>query len=322
MVNFKCAKNTTYFLAGVFGSFLFVIIGLFCFNWCVDPYFKHTERIKGFNDKHANYGVLNLQDAYKLQHKSTAKISFIGTSNLLRSISNCASPFYERISATSASIEETSALAIRIAKERPQVHSIFMEVSKNDNDITSGRKPNWIQQFWSFHSFRHSLQTLKSSTTNKKKIDSCYIPSHNEKQTINNLDELYKVGFEQIRPINQKDLNAIKNADWQSISSFKSSHTTRFIFFISPIPYELRKLPKVDSVLNSNKKILTNKINQLNLTYPNITFSLYDLNDTSICAEFTFKNETFHKGWYDQNHYKKTIGDQIIDVLDSKYPEK
>lgn len=302
------------------GSFLKgfgVTIGLFLsviglVNYLVDPYWYREKRINNFNRLPISdiENHIPIMSVYRLHSKGkNVKFSIIGTSHVLFGIADCNYPFLEKIAAPAISIEESSRLMQQILAEATVPKTIFIEVC-GINHLPTLRDDNFFNRIFSLRTAIYSLRTIKTNITDQQQsTPPLCIPYF-----VKTSPAARHLAPAPLRLFTAKELTAIKES-YQINHQPKTFLQHQVIFFVAPLPFETtqKEIYKINIPRLSMQMQKT--ISSMQANIHGIRFKFINLLETEIGQEYQFRKNNFNDGWYDGNHFKPVIGDQVVRYL-------
>lgn len=291
------------------GLFLFVIGSV---NYLVDPYWYREKRINNFNrlpisDIENHIPILSV---YRLHAKGkNVKFSIIGTSHILFGISECNYPFLEKIAAPAISIEESSRLMQKILAEATVSKTIFIEVC-GINNLPNLRDDNFFNRIFSLRTAIYSLRTIKTNLVNHQQATPLpCIPYFGRTNPA-----ARHPAPAPLRLFTAEELTTIKES-YQIDHQPKNTLQHQVIFFVAPLPFETtqKEIYKINIPRLSIQMQKT--ISSMQSNAYGVRFKFINLLDTEIGKEYQFRKNNFNDGWYDGNHFKPIIGDQVVRYL-------
>jgi hypothetical protein len=297
------------------------LITICLINYLIDPYRYRNKRLKYINDAviEAFYSEAPVLNIFNYQNKyNDAAFYIIGTSHILRGISNCNNQNVIKLGVSSLSFEESIQIANKILEASRSPKKIFIEISGKQT-VLSPRHRSLFRKLFSLRTTIHSLKTFQSSILNHNNLintsDLCnpYIP---EEQKLKNINEVEKTSKSTLQFLTLNDYNHIEKT--ARFNKQKNNFKHQIVFFISPIPFERIERKKFKELNKQNSRNLRKVINSIKTNNNTIEFSFVNIIDTEIGWEYQFRYNNFYEGWYDGDHFKPIIGKQIMTYLISQ----
>ncbi len=288
------------------------VIGLL--NYFTDPYWYKENRTRNFNYYPINevVNVIPVMNVFRLYAKGPeVKYSIIGTSHILRGVSDADQPALEKIAVSAMDISESTEVLKKILSEATVPKTIFIEVCGINNEANI-RDGSFYTKVFSLRTTIFSLRTIKYNLFNQ---------DHNirilkQPKNPDTLKSLVELNGEIIplRPITNEEIRMMDEM-WMVNHQLKNNLQHKVVFFISPLPKETMEEEKYKLINQQVSKQMQGLVDSMQLRSHRLKFGFINLADTKIGNEYQFRNGNFYKGWYDGTHFKPIIGTQVVQYL-------
>lgn len=297
------------FAVGILGPL--ITIGLF--NFVIDPYQLSKNRIAGINDaiSHRNFlGESAIQNAYVAYAKGdAAAASIIGTSTIARGIRVEENPNVEKIALGGLVLTEGLEIAQTIIDESNVPKVILIELGSTKK-VKRGQPLSFQMRFLQVRTTSESARLLHRSISARGRKYKFF-----QRATTTELPELPEL-LEKKKELLEYLQSNIKQLD-SLILTLKPNKSIKHkvVFFTSLLPAGFVDLLEIQQLVDSTHREARRIVKEADQEEESIEFGFIGVMGTPIGSEYLPWTESFHDGWYDFNHYKPVIGEQLLKYL-------
>ncbi|GEM_PF-5099866 len=297
-------------ILGLLGPLL--VVGFF--NLIIDPYRLSEDRIAGVNDAISPQNFLGesaLVNAYKAYSKGdSAHISLIGTSHLAKGVPIVDKPHIEKIALGGLTLDEAFRIAQMIIDQSKVSKTILIELGST-RETKRGKPLNFQMRYLQAKTTRESIRLIRKSISVKDQKDKFVITTR-----FNKLPERAELLEQKDKLIAYLQLNRSKlDSLLSGLNTNDEKLKHRIIVFTSILPAQLVDIFGIRDLIESNHREISQIVADANTRTDHIEMVFVGMMDSSIGYEYLPWTESFHKGWYDFNHYKPVLGEQILEHL-------
>lgn len=303
------------FALGFLMSFGILTVLIGALNGLIDPYQFSKSRLEGVNDVFSNEnfrGEKALTKAFNFASRADeARVSMVGTSHLKRGFSITSGPGFEVFALSDLKLAEAIDLLQIIIDESKVSKTILIEVGRNLKSRRSD-KLTWNERFFSLKTTIKSIRMigrsieLRDADYKYKVRDIVPGPMPKLEYYKNQREEIVKGIVSDEIPLDSLFARVdINNSDLE--------HTV--IFFTSPLPFGLIRELELQEIVESRQHQLQQRIEALNSDSKSVKFKFLGFWGTSLFEDYRPWTDSFLDGWYDDDHYKPVIGDQLLNQL-------